>query len=98
VRMAYEEITMSRLGDFVKGIKYRYPLCCVLRYTFGSGQQAVQRGGMGGDGLNDKQWVACGIFHKGEPYHEAIRRLRGADIQRYSDGRSAAINKFRTGQ
>lgn len=53
----------SRLCDFADGLNYGFPLCCVLRYTLSSGEQAVDRGIVDPHGPNP--YVPCNIFHHG---------------------------------
>lgn len=58
-----------RLRDFLNGVHFRYPLCCVLRFTFSRhdrrGGQALVRGvcpiGNPGSG---RQFVPCLVFHR----------------------------------
>lgn len=64
----WASLTFLDLGD---GLRYGYPVCCVVRFSFGRGEQAVKRGICHAD---SDPYVPCGIFHHGEDYEDACRK------------------------
>ena len=60
----------QRVLAFSEGIYYRFPLCCVLRFTLAwhFWGQAIRRGVVDPHGENP--YVPCGFFHRGAPWHE----------------------------
>lgn len=65
----WASLILLDLGD---GLRYGYPLCCVLRFSFSSGEQARARGVAYLAG-GVEAFVPCGIFHRGVAYEEACR-------------------------
>jgi len=68
---------------FIQGLKYGYPLCCILDYCFG-GTQGLKNGVMyRKDDINDS-WVPC-RFHKrlALSHYEYMKLLNNGNIDWY---------------
>lgn len=65
----YEDVRTvwrARTFDYRSGRHYGFPLCCVLRFSFGRYlQMAARRGGRHKG--PDSVYVPCGVFHRHSP-------------------------------
>lgn len=52
-----------RVLDWRAGLRYGYPVCCVLRFALSHGEQARRRG-VCVRGAHAAVWVPCRIFHR----------------------------------
>lgn len=64
---------MTRRRHIINGLYWGYPICCILRWTFGRhGDQGTRRGsnaipfpqGTNTSGCHSNRYVKCGIFHR----------------------------------
>jgi len=69
------------LNDFIKGLKYGYPLCCIIGYCLGN--RALRNGVIIRDNLHDV-YVPCKLHRKKAISHlEYLSLLNDGDLSWY---------------